>query len=211
MKGDVAGRLRVSAAAYHYDYKDLQVTAFTVVNGASISNLQNAGSVKINGFEANLTAQITPNLTLDASASIIDTEIHDFPNATVQVPIGGASGNRTISADVSGNKLIRTPDYTFSLGATYRRPLFGGDLTLNVTAFFSDAYYAELLNRVKQPKYEVVNASATWRSPKGYYVTVFGQNLTNQNYAVGQLISSFIDGAQANKPRWFGVTVGYGF
>ena len=40
-------------------------------------------------------------------------------------------------------------------------------------------------------------------------MTVFGENLTNEVYAIGHIISSFIDGSQAAKPRWFGVTVGY--
>jgi hypothetical protein len=46
---------------------------------------------------------------------------------------------------------------------------------------------------------------------KGFYATVFVQNLTNQKYAIGHLISTFITATQVNKPRWLGVTLGYDF
>jgi iron complex outermembrane receptor protein len=113
---------------------------------------------------------------------------------------------------VNGNQLIRAPKHTFNIGANYRHDLFGGELTLAANAFFSAKYFAELGNRVSQPHYEIVNASATWRSPdKHYYITVFGENLTNQVYAVGYFVATFADAAQAAKPRWFGVTVGVEF
>jgi len=53
--------------------------------------------------------------------------------------------------DVSGNELIRAPDWTFSLGATYRHELFGGEMTYNATAFFSSSYFFDLTNRLSQP------------------------------------------------------------
>jgi iron complex outermembrane receptor protein len=211
VKGDIGGRVRYALAAYHYDYKDLQVSTLTNVGGVILSAVQNAGKVKINGVEASVSAVITPEFSLDATASILGSKIHDFPNAVVQVPIGGNVGNRTASQNVNGNELIRAPDSSFTVGGTYQHPLGDGTLKLNASAFFSSSYWVEIGNRVKQPGYKVVGASASWRSNKRYYVTVFGQNLTNQVYPVGWLINSSTDGVQAAKPRWFGVTVGYDF
>jgi iron complex outermembrane receptor protein len=210
-KADIADRFRLSAAAFHYDYKDLQVSAIVLVNGVQQNLTQNAGKVAIDGLEATAAAFVTRDLTLDASLSLLKTKIRDFPNAVVQIPIGGATGNRTVAADIDGDELVRAPDYTFSLGATYRHPLFNGALTLAANAFFSGPYWVDLANRLKQPAYEVVNASATWRSDHGYYITAFGQNLTDQVYAVGWLVTTFTDATQAAKPRWFGVTLGYDF
>ncbi|HEY3696227.1 TonB-dependent receptor [Phenylobacterium sp.] len=217
LKTDIGPRIRLNAAAYHYDYTDLQVAAFVTVNGASRSILQNAGNVKINGFEAGLEAKVTSELSVNAGLSLLKTKINDFPNASINVPRATAgvpdnTGNVTLIANIDGNELARAPKATLSLGATYTHELLGGDLTLNGGIFFSSKYFAELGDRVVQPSYEVLNASATWREPDGhYYVTVFGQNLTNQVYAAGHLITAFADATQVSKPRWAGVTVGYDF
>jgi iron complex outermembrane receptor protein len=218
VKARLGRGITLEAAAFHYDYQDLQVSTPVVINGVSATTVQNAGEARINGFEATLNARVTRNLTLNATFTVLDSELRDFPNASVQVPrtVGGVpanNGNVNVVVDVSGNELIRAPDSTFSFGATYRHPLFGGEMTYNATAFFSSSYFFDLTNRLSQPAYEVVNASITWRQheDRGFYASVFAQNLTNQVYAAGFIISSFIDGSQANKPRWFGATVGFNF
>ena len=211
--------VRLEAAAFYYDYQDLQVSTPVVIDGVSATTVQNAGSARIRGIEASLVAAVTRNFQINASLSLLDTEIRDFDNASVQVPRTDLAGNPTLTGnlnvvtDVSGNRLIRAPNYTFSIGATYTTPLFGGELTANASAFFSGRYYFDLTNRLSQPAYEVVNASVTWRAQpdRGLYLSVFGQNLTNQIYSSGFIISSFIDAAQANKPRWFGGTIGFDF
>jgi iron complex outermembrane receptor protein len=57
----------------------------------------------------------------------------------------------------------------------------------------------------------VVNAQVGWTAPNGLSFTVFGQNLTNQVYAAGFLVSTFTDYVSYQKPRWFGFRVGYAF
>ncbi|MDQ8757571.1 TonB-dependent receptor [Sphingosinicella sp. LHD-64] len=218
VKTRLARGITLEAAAFRYNYQDLQVSTPVVINGVSATTVQNAGEARINGFEASLNAQVTRNLSFNAAVTLLDSELRDFPNASVQVPrsVGGVptnNGNVNVVVDVSGNELIRAPDWTFSLGATYRHELFGGEMTYNATAFFSSSYFFDLTNRLSQPSYEVVNASITWREgpDRGFYASVFAQNLTDQTYAAGFIISSFIDGTQANKPRWFGATVGFNF
>ena len=219
VKARLARGIHLEAAAFHYDYQDLQVSTPVVINGVSATTVQNAGSARVDGLEATLTAAVTSRLSLNATMVVLGTKIGDFPNASVQVPraVGGVltnNGNVAAVQDVSGNELIRAPDTTFSVGATYRHPLFGGEVTWNATAFFSASYYFDLPNRLQQPAYEIVNASITWRQhadAPGFFGSVFVQNLTNQVYAAGYIISSFIDGTQANKPRWFGATLGFDF
>lgn len=212
IKTDIARKLRLTAAAYHYDYTDLQVSAVIVVNGGSFTNLQNAGKVAINGGEFNAEFVATDSFSLNMGLSVLRTKISDFPNAALPIPVGNNAGNKAGVVNVDGNELIRAPAETANIGANYHHELFRGELSLSGTAFYSTKYYADLANRVYQPAYKILNASATWRTPdKHYYVTVFGENLTNQVYAIGYLVSNFIDATQANKPRWFGVTLGADF
>jgi iron complex outermembrane receptor protein len=88
-KGTLGRKVRLSLAAFHYDYKDLQIASFVFVNNVSTSTVQNAGSVNINGFEGNATVLVAGGFTVDASVSVLDTKIGNFPNAVVQVPNGG--------------------------------------------------------------------------------------------------------------------------
>lgn len=217
LKSGIIPGVYAEAAAYYYDYKDLQVSAAIIVNGASVTTVQNAGSASIKGLEFSLNAELFEGFTVFGAVSLIDSKIKNFPNAVVQVRNRNAQGNLTLNGntqttlDVSGNELIRAPDYTFSIGANFSQPVGAGRLAANVNAFFSDSYFFDLSNALTQPRYEVVNGSVTYHfsQDRGAYVGVFGQNLTNQVYAAGMLSSAFGDAIQANKPRWWGVTVGY--
>ena len=117
-----------------------------------------------------------------------------------------------VTTTINGNQLNRAPKYTFNVGGTYHHEIFKGDLSLTANAFFSAKYFGELGDRVVLPAYKIVNASVTWRAPGNhYYVTVFGENLTNQVYPIGVFISAIGDKAVDAKPRWGGVTVGVDF
>jgi iron complex outermembrane receptor protein len=210
LKTNAGPRVRFDLAAFMYDYKDLQVSALSVINGASLILVQNAGEVKAHGAEATLDWLATDDLSFDAGLSLLHTDIGDFPNASLPMPVAAPlSGNANAVVNVNGNELIRSPSWTFNIGAHYKHDFNVGRIEANIAAFFSDKYYADLANRVAQPSYKVVNASVTWRAPQRYYVTVFGENLTNEVYAIGHIISAFGDETQAAKPRWFGFTIGY--
>jgi iron complex outermembrane receptor protein len=210
LKTDIGDNIRLNLAAFHYDYEDLQVSASI---GPAATNVENATSAKIDGLDGDLVWAVNDKLRLNAGVSLLRPRVGTFTNASINVPRPiPLSGNVLAVLDVSGNDLIRAPRHTFSLGGTYTTPFMGGELEFVGSAFFSDKWYAELSNRVKQPSYEVVNASVTWRAPdEKTYVTVFGQNLTSADYALGHLVSASGDEFAYAKPRWFGVTVGYNF
>ncbi|MBY8821022.1 TonB-dependent receptor [Sphingomonas colocasiae] len=216
VKTQPAPGITVNAAAFHYNYTDLQVSLVTTVNNQIATLLQNAPKAEVDGFEMDVSARVTEGLRLNAGLSLLRPKIVDFVNASVNVPVlvgGLPAGNSTVGpVDVSGNDLIRAPRWTLNIGANYDTAFAGGVLTFNASAFFSGRYFVELTNRVKQPAYEVVNASVAWRSPDTHWrLSVFGQNLTNQKYYAGAIITNFADNVSYQKPRWFGVSAGYSF
>ena len=227
VKSQLGNHVRLNLAAFHYDYANLQVSASVIdpVSHASVVKTQNAATAKVNGVEANITAKLTNEFTLNASANVMKASFNQFPNASANVPItstntancalGGVptlNGNVACILSATGNDLIRSPRYTFNIGGTYKTKLAGGSLTLSADAFFSAKYFGDVANTVVQPAYSVVNASATWRTPnERAYVTVYGTNLTSQVYMVGVLPLSFDNSTQAAKPRVVGVTIGYDF
>ncbi|MGV3478993.1 MAG: TonB-dependent receptor [Sphingobium sp.] len=216
VKTQPAPGITVNAAAFHYNYTDLQVSLVTTVNNQIATLLQNAPKAEVDGFEMDVSARVAEGLRFNAGVSLLKPKIVDFVNASVNVPVlvgGLPAGNSTVGpVDVSGNDLIRAPRWTLNFGVNYDTSLAGGVLTVNASAFFSGRYFVELTNRVKQPAYEVVNASVAWRSPDTHWrLSVFGQNLTNQKYYAGAIITNFADNVSYQKPRWFGVSAGYSF
>ncbi len=222
LKSDLSRFVRFNGAAFYYRYQDLQVSGTALNSGGGIiSFLQNADLATIYGLEANLQARPTRSLTLGAGLSYLHTRINDFPNASVTVPIipttgvaaGLPSGNSTVSRNVSGNRLIRAPKLTLTLSADYTVPLGDmGSLTFAANALISSRFYTDVLNRLYQPSYKLVNGSVTWRAPGDHLsLSVFMQNVTNDRVIAQIFTSALNDIVAYQKPRWVGVTAGYKF
>jgi len=59
------GRLRLNAAAFHYDYKDLQITStIRTSSGDNSSILDNIGKATVNGIDLDAAWQPFGGLTL---------------------------------------------------------------------------------------------------------------------------------------------------
>ena len=217
VKTELMRNLRLNLAAFRSNYTDLQ-TSVNVVrpDGAIATVIQNADEATITGFEGSADWVVNSSLRFNMGVSILDTEIGNFPNASGVRPVydanGAPIGNASATIDVTGNELIRSPKWTVNLGAVYETSVMGGDLTLTANAFFSDRYYFDLMNRVNQPAYEIVNLSATYQFPNSAFsVSAFVNNLTNQQYASSFSSNVYGDVVQLNKPRWGGITLGYRF
>jgi iron complex outermembrane receptor protein len=190
-KVDLGPAVRLSAAAFHYDYNDLQVTVTNLVNNVFVSSLQNAPASRINGLEFSAEARPLPGLTASLGVSLLNTKITDFPNASVVNP-------------------VRSPDWTANLALSYERHFSLGKISFSGNVLFSDKYYLELSNRVMQPAYTVVNASVTWTFPGDKAsLSVFGENITSENYFAASTVSVFGDLITYAKPAWFGAKLSF--
>ncbi|RME67631.1 MAG: TonB-dependent receptor, partial [Alphaproteobacteria bacterium] len=96
-------RLRFSAAAFYYDYSDLQVGR---VNAQSTVTTENAAAAENIGVELEAKFAVTDNFTLDAHATWLDAEFTDFTTFEANRPGLGEQ-------DLSGNSLANAPDFTF--------------------------------------------------------------------------------------------------
>ncbi|WP_296172274.1 TonB-dependent receptor [uncultured Brevundimonas sp.] len=214
LKTDLAQRARLSLAAYHYDYQDLQVTVPLFINGATTFALSNAAQSTIQGLEANIEASLTDRLNLRFGGSLLDARYDEFPDAVVLEPDpalffnGAPAGNRQVVRDVSGNRLSRSPEWTWSLGLDYTLPLFGGDLRLGADAYGSARWYSDPLNRIVQPDYALVNASARWTSPSGRWsALVSAENLTDEAVYSNMFTSALGDFVAYQRPRFVSFTL----
>lgn len=208
-KADPSRFFRINGSVYYYNYKDLQ--SFTV-DQQGIGLLQNAGAARMYGAE--LSAEIIPltGLNLHGSLGWEHARYKDFVNAQVFIP-SPSGGNYTAQEDVSGNKMLRTPEFTGNIGATYILALRNsGTLTLNASAAYSGSYFWEAGNRFKQPAYALVDLSAKFSTPDGRWnIGVWGKNVTGKAYAMYGNADTRYFSIAFGEPSTYGMTLGVSF
>ena len=184
IKSDPLPWLRANLATFYYTYDNLQVTA-RAANNSFV--LQNAASAEIYGGELELTAEPIDGLDLRAAIAYTHAKYDEFSNAQVFIPQAGG-GNMVSSTDVSGNQLVRTPEFTLTLGGRYTFDAFDGEAFIGGNLFHSSAVYYDYLNIFSQDSYELLSAEIGWTSPDDDLTfRIFSKNLTNA--AVAQQIS----------------------
>jgi iron complex outermembrane receptor protein len=214
LKSDLLDRrLRLNVDGYYYKVRDLQLQAIIQVS-PPVTSLINAASGTAYGFEAELEARPVENLTLTGNLSLNHSRI-TFPNAPFNRPNAGPlpGGNTAVVKDATGNQLGRLAKVAFNLGGQYLVPVGENSLTFAANWSHTGAFFWETVNRLRQPKYDLVNGSITFAT-KGdrWSLRVWSKNLFNQKY-FSYAISSAATGdtAVAGDPRTFGATVGVKF
>jgi iron complex outermembrane receptor protein len=174
-------RLRVNAAAFFYDYANLQVFR-TVNSGGTISNiLSNAADSRIMGAEIEAQMILGDNLFVSFGIGLIDTEYENFIVEGVD-PNTGA----TTFEDLSGNEITMAPDRTVNGLILYDVPVdLFGSLQLQLDFSYQDEMF---FNSANDPLFSVdgywlVNARATWTSRNERFgISFWGRNLGDEEY-----------------------------
>jgi iron complex outermembrane receptor protein len=211
VKARLAGGLSLNVSAFHYSYRDIQVTTFA--EGTQV--LQNAAKAKIYGLDAELTYQPVEDLTIRAAISPLHAKYSSFPAAVVLAPTPAAQcpagrafcGNQNVSVDLTGKRLPRAPDFTANASVNYA--LHAGDQTVSFFAnvYYSGKFYWEISNRIAQSDYAVVNGRISWNIDNGpFSLELWGKNLTDSRYYISQGIGLNVDGLLTARPRTWGVT-----
>jgi iron complex outermembrane receptor protein len=192
-------RARINGAAFYYDYSDYQAFLFTGIGG----NVINADAENI-GFE--LDMQVNPIDGLDAifGVSWFDATVEDVP-----LRIGS-----TILRDVDPTY---APEFQYSGLLRYQWPAFGGKLSVQGDASYSDEFFYNLRNydADKFSSYVMVNTRLAWVSDDGHWEGAFSvRNVTDTD--AGILGFDLATACGCNEvsyqpPRWFGFNIRYNF
>lgn len=169
-------RLRVNGTIFYNDYKGLQQTASVpaAVGGGYVSVRSNAGHAHTEGFELEVAAQPTDDLTLNANASYLSTRFDDFPNAAF-------SGGHFLSA--TGNQLPFSPAWQTSFAVAYRLPVdVHGDIRLGGDVTYESSYFSDLFNNKqgRVPSQAFLDAFVSY-APRdsNFKFSLTAKNLTN--------------------------------
>jgi iron complex outermembrane receptor protein len=155
------GRVRLNASAFFNDYEDLQIQTATLA-GILISN---AAEAETKGFEVELTAMPTANLTLMANYAFLDAE---FTAGALQ-----------------GNTLAYAPENSYSIGFTWDVPLEAGTIQLFTLYNWQDDMFFDAANTPahEEDAYGRLNARLSFTpSSDNWDVAIAVDNALDEEY-----------------------------
>ncbi|RYE04469.1 MAG: TonB-dependent receptor [Sphingomonadales bacterium] len=200
--------LNFNVSAYYYDFKDLQLSA-RLPNGSSFT--LNASNAEIYGLDADLAVVLGGGFRLRAGGNFTHARYKDFVQAPFFEPLP-AGGNRSFTADASGKKLVRAPDFSGTLGLDYRREYTSGTLTGGANLYYNSGFSWSVDNRYNEDPYALLSGTVGWSwNDDRYRVSLWGKNLTNTLYAQGGTVTTAADAFSYARPRSYGVAFDLGF
>ncbi|MCZ8135016.1 MAG: TonB-dependent receptor [Porphyrobacter sp.] len=183
------GPVRLAGAAYTTLSKNSYF--FVFLAQSSTQNLGNIPETRINGFELEASAEVLPNLDINAAIGVTDSEIKDFADPTV-----------------IGNEAPQISRYTFNLGAQYAGPISDNvDGLLRIDYRRTGKTWWEPFNTTVRQPVDIVDARAGVTFD-GISVTAFAANLFDETYNAEFSPGGFVFRA---RPRRYGVEIGYKF
>ena len=191
-------RVQLNLAAFTVQYDGFQANNFVTLNGAVVTNLTNAGTVKSQGFEADLQAVPVDGLTLRASAAYADAFVKRFnPNPATNAPDAR-----------DGTQLPLAPKFVYTLGAGYEAPLGGVKLYLDTDYRHVSKQYSDLGEQGPIDPYGIWNASIGFSDAADLYrVTLHARNITDQSYALLNVSNGQRLQIPRDADRYFGISL----
>ena len=179
-------KLIFNASLYYMDIKDIHVMIEGIDSGTFIAS--NAGAAHSQGIEVDTVLNVLKGLDLIASLGIIDGEYDDYLYDQ--------------NTDYSGNKLIRTPEYSYHLGVSYRHD--SGFFARCDVAGYGDCYF-DSANMKKQDAYELVSAKIGYET-SSWEVYGYGKNIFDEEYFTNMGVLNTV-----GAPRTLGVIASFKF
>ena len=169
----LSGRLMLNAAAFLYDYEDLQVSTIILTDDGFIVDVDNAAEARIYG--------------LDVETSYALTERWSVTGGAVWLPEREFVEYRTDGDDVlSGNQLVRAPEWSARAAIDYEHPLGDiGNLSARLEYNYRSSYFYTVDNDPDywQAGFGLLNAYLRFEpTSDSWYVFASGRNLTEEDY-----------------------------
>jgi iron complex outermembrane recepter protein len=206
-------RLRLNAAVFSYDYKDLQIS-YVAVNPLSntIGTITtNAAKAKNRGLELEAKLAVSDSGTVNVALGLLNAKYGSF--------VFPAIAGRPVAINLEGEKLDKAPSATLTLGYTHDWTLdSGAAVTAYIGSRYSSSYklsnFAVLTPiQYTQPSFTRTDVSVTYTAPgEKWYAQGYARNLENRNVATGFAFSS-LTGSNFSlaDPRTFGIRAGVKF
>ena len=219
-KADLSDTLSLNAAAYYYQYEDMQVEV-DILNDAGLATsvLTNAPEVDIYGLELEGNWAASDKLSFLVSYSYNKSEIMDNYLVGDNKTFPTFGSDEPLIRNVKGNRLNRSPENKLAIGAYFVQPFDTGTLVASTTYAHVDKQYVSIFNDDVEsiPSYQKIDFRLSWKdNAEKYEVALYGQNLTDEvSYANGYGVGTQQVGSRAFgrtvAPRTFGAELVYFF
>jgi iron complex outermembrane receptor protein len=218
-------RLQLNIALFDNEYKDIQITQNTFINGALTAFITNAGQARGRGFDIDAIAVVSPSLRLGVQYTYADSKITKFnllPAPALQV-------------DFTGVPLVRSPLHSLNASATFTQDIGAGKLQLTAEESYTSSYTNDYqgapagfayTNRAGAPAVTTTQVLALYRTP-GYAITNVNGSYTVNNWQISAYVRNLFNkqyiaavlGFDATsypqevpgEPRTYGLSVKYSF
>ncbi|UHQ20218.1 TonB-dependent receptor [Lysobacter sp. KIS68-7] len=188
---------RVEAAAFYYDFSDLQVDTAAIENGRLVFKVDNAARAEVYGIDANGEWRMFDRLAL--SGGVVWVPRREF------VAFTSAAGDT-----LSGNTLVRAPEWSTSAAVVYDQPLRGGAwFSARLEYNYRSDYFFTPDNApaFRQDAFGLVNLYLNFEAAGGkWYGFVSGRNLTGADYFNQVFLQS-----SPGYPDTYEIGIGYRF
>ena len=191
-------RVQLNVAAFTVEYDGFQANNFVNLNGAVVTNLTNAGTVKSEGFEADLLAVPVEGLTLRASAAYANAFVKEFnPN-----PLTNAPDAR------NGTQLPLAPKFVYTLGGSYEGDLGAAKIYFDTDFRHVSRQFSDLGEQGPIDPYGIWNASIGFSDVDDRYrLTLHARNITDESYALLNVSAGQRLQIPRDADRYFGVSL----
>jgi iron complex outermembrane recepter protein len=158
-------------AVFYMDRNKVQIQSSTTrvrANGSAefIEFTGNAAAGFNRGLELSADFAMTNSARLYSTVGLLDSEYQDFINS--------------VGDNLDGREQAHAPSYQYTVGVNW---LFTPTLSVDLNVQGRDAFYFSDSHSAHSNAYDLLNASLTWQQ-KQWQLTVWGRNLTDQDYAV---------------------------
>ena len=172
-------RIQLNASAFQVTYDGFQANNFVLLNGTTVTNLTNAGTVRSTGFEVDLLANPVEGLDLFANIAYADAKIRKFnPNPLTNAPDAK-----------DGTKLPLAPAWSWNIGASYETPFsaLGSEFKVYVRTAFNHVgkQFSDLGESGPIDSYGLWNASVGYSdADDNWRLTFIMKNITDDSYVL---------------------------
>lgn len=196
-------RVQLNATAFTVTYDGYQANNFILLNGVTISNLTNAGSVRSKGFEIDAIYAPVDGLNITAALAYADAKVVKFnPNPATNAPNAQ-----------NGTKLPLAPEWTWNIGANYETAV-AENFMLHLNAAYNhvSSQFSGLGQTGRLDSRGLLNASIgisdaedSWR------LTLIGRNLADVSYLTLNTDAGLRLHVPRDADRYFGASLRYRF
>lgn len=203
LKSDLfSERLRVNAAAYYYNFRDLQVQQ-QLITGTLQTN---AARARFYGLDLEVDVAVTSTLTIESALNAESAKYTSFENALFDRPAPDGLGYQQYTGNAAGLDIPYAEPFTGSVNSVWRfMPRWKWMLGV---AYHDGFPFATSV--VSQPAYWMTNTSFMWTSPDASWdLRFWADNLFNQEWYAQQQVSPVGATYSPGAPRTYGVTFDY--